>query len=167
MSSHISTIEEVIDNVQSELKSKTRPYLIGIAGGSASGKTAVANIIFKFIGIQDCLLFSMDSYYKGPNDEERKNMSEYNFDHPNAIDFELVSEHLKILMEGKSIDMPIYNFAISKREQGTVKVNPSNLIIFEGILALYDKRLRDLMDMKIFVDSDGDIRLARRSKINF
>ena len=78
-----------------------KPFLIGICGGSASGKTSVANIIFKYVGLQNCLLFSMDMYYKGPNDEERKHLSDYNFDHPDALDLDLLRKHLKMLSEGK------------------------------------------------------------------
>ena len=143
---------------------KIKPYLIGISGGSASGKTSVAQVIFKLIGIEDCVLISLDSYYKDMSEEEYKNLSEYNFDHPNAFDFDLICEHLADLLNGKDVQMPIYNFNISKREDKFSIVKPCHLIIFEGILALYDKRVRNLMDMKIFVDTDGDIRLARRSK---
>ena len=91
-------------------------------------------------------------------------MSEYNFDHPNAFDFDLVVEHLNDLLSGKDVNMPVYNFTVSRREKFTNLVKSCNLIIFEGILALYDKRVRNLMDMKIFVDTDSDIRLARRGK---
>jgi uridine kinase len=143
---------------------KNKPYILGISGGSASGKTSVAQIIFKLMGIQDCILISLDSYYKVITPEQRANLSEYNFDHPNAFDFDLVVEHLNDLLECKEIEMPVYNFTVSNRESYTIKIKPSNLIIFEGILALYDKRVRNLMDMKIFVDTDSDVRLARRSK---
>ncbi len=139
-----------------------KPFLIGICGGSASGKTSVANIIFKYVGLQNCLLFSMDMYYKGPNDEERKHLSDYNFDHPDALDLDLLRKHLKMLSEGKEINMPIYEFNGSYRKKETQVVKPNKIIIFEGILALHDKRMRDMMDMKIFVDLDGDVRLSRR-----
>ena len=161
-------IEEVAEEVKEVLtnlmKNKSKPYLIGISGGSASGKTSVAQIIFKLIGIQDCVLVSQDSYYKVLNEDQYKNLSEYNFDHPNAFDFDLVVEHLNDLLSGKDVNMPVYNFTVSRREKFTNLVKSCNLIIFEGILALYDKRVRNLMDMKIFVDTDSDIRLARRGK---
>lgn len=156
-------------------------YLIGISGGSASGKTSVSNIIFEKIGIKDCIVFSMDSYYrkirqlyfKG-SEEERKNLSEYNFDHPNAFDFDLLYEHLNDLVQRKEIQMPIYNFTVSKREEHTQTVRPANVIIFEGILAFFDpviviiiiQRITKLMDLLIFVDTDDDVRLARRSIFN-
>ena len=139
-----------------------KPFLIGICGGSASGKTSVANIIFKYVGLQNCLLFSMDMYYKGPNDEERKHLADYNFDHPDALDLDLLRKHLKMLSEGKEINMPIYEFNGSYRKKETQVVKPNKIIIFEGILAFHDKRMRDMMDMKIFVDLDGDVRLSRR-----
>jgi uridine kinase len=154
-------IEETIKSISAM---KTKPYLIGIAGGSASGKTSVAQVIFKFMGIQDCILISQDSYYKVLGEEQYRNLSEYNFDHPNAFDFDLISEHLNDLLNGKDVNMPVYNFTVSRRENFTNLVKPCNLIIFEGILALYDKRVRNLMDMKIFVDTDSDVRLARRGK---
>lgn len=143
---------------------RDKPFLIGICGGSASGKTSVANVIFKYVGIQHCLLFSMDSYYKGPTDEERKNLSEYNFDHPDALDLDLLSKHLAMLINNQPIDMPIYSFNGSRRLKETTRVEPNKLIIFEGILTFHDKRMRDIMDMKIFVDLDADIRIARRGK---
>lgn len=161
-SDNSDNMDEIIKGL-SNLKSK--PYLIGISGGSASGKTSVAQIIFKHIGIEDCVLISQDSYYKQLPEEQYKNLSEYNFDHPNAFDFDLILEHLRDLLYGKDVNMPVYNFTTSRREDFTNLVKSSNLIIFEGILALYDKRVRSLMDMKIFVDTDSDVRLARRGII--
>jgi uridine kinase len=157
----IDKSHHVLNNTHTHI---TKPYLIGVAGGSASGKTSVAQVIFKLIGIQDCVLISTDSYYKDLKPEEYENLSEYNFDHPNAFDFDLILEHLSQLLSGKEVQMPVYNFTTSKRENYCTIVRPCNLIIFEGILALYDKRVRNLMDMKIFVDTDSDVRLARRSK---
>jgi len=157
--------EDVKSLVEAIMKNRTKPYLIGISGGSASGKTSVAQIIFKLIGIEDCVLVSQDSYYKVIPEEQYKNLSEYNFDHPHAFDFDLIVEHLTDLLSGKDVNMPVYNFTVSRREKFTNLVKSCNLIIFEGILALYDKRVRNLMDMKIFVDTDSDVRLARRGKI--
>lgn len=140
-----------------------KPYLIGIAGASGSGKTSVANIILKYVGRSNCLLFSMDSYYKELSEKEMVNVSQYNFDSPDAIDLDLLSLHLESVMNWNSIEMPIYNFALNKRENKTQSVSPNKIIIFEGILAFYDKRIRDQMNMKIFVDLDRDICLSRRS----
>jgi len=145
-----------------EIQSRNKPYLIGIAGGSGSGKTSVANIIFKYLGMSECLLFSMDTYYKDLTEEQQKNISEYNFDHPDALDFELLNKHLNSLMNWESINMPTYDFTTSSRRKETIKLYPNKIIIFEGILAFYDKKIRDLMNIKIFVDLDSDIRLSRR-----
>ena len=145
-----------------EIQFRNKPYLIGIAGGSGSGKTSVANIIFKYLGTSECLLFSMDTYYKDLTEEQQKNISEYNFDHPDALDFELLNKHINSLMNWESINMPTYDFTTSSRKEETVKLYPNKIIIFEGILAFHDKKIRDLMDIKIFVDLDGDIRLSRR-----
>ena len=151
-----------LENNSIKLHDKNRPYLIGIAGGSGSGKTSVSKAIFSFLGIDKCLLFSMDTYYKNLTEEELKRVEEYNFDAPEALDLDLLSYHLSELMSMRSIDMPTYNFAENKRCIETIKVEPNKFIIFEGILAFHDKRMRDMMDMKIFVDLDGDIRLSRR-----
>ena len=145
-----------------EIQFRNKPYLIGIAGGSGSGKTSVANIIFKYLGTSECLLFSMDTYYKDLTEEQQKNISEYNFDHPDALDFELLNKHINSLMNWESINMPTYDFTTSSRKEETVKLYPNKIIVFEGILAFHDKKIRDLMDIKIFVDLDGDIRLSRR-----
>ena len=150
------------DNKSKVNENQTRPYLIGIAGGSGSGKTSVASELFKTIGIENCLLFSMDTYYKNLTEDQLIHVNEYNFDAPEALDLDLLSYHLGELMSWRPIDMPTYNFAENKRGEKTVKIYPNKLIIFEGILAFYDKRMRDMMDMKIFVDLDGDIRLSRR-----
>lgn len=141
-----------------------KPYIIGLSGGSASGKTSVSNEIFKRMGVEDCLMITMDSYYRVISPEERKNIKNFNFDHPSAFDFELLFNQLRDLLNGKTVEMPIYNFTTSSRETKTETKKPAYLIIFEGIFSLYDERIRDIMDMKIFVDTDDDVRLARRSK---
>ena len=139
-----------------------RPYLIGISGGSGGGKTSVANILYKYLGKENCLLFSMDTYYKNLTPEQEKNLNNYNFDNPDALDLDLLSEHLTNLMNWKSIDMPTYDFSTNSRQKETIHLNPNKFIIFEGILAFHDKRIRDLMDLKLFIDLDDDIRLSRR-----
>ena len=121
------------------MEKNLKPYFIGISGGSASGKTSVAVEIFERIGIKECILISMDSYYKRLTPEIHQNLSKYNFDHPNAFDFDLLFEQLYTLLDGKSIQMPVYNFNVSQREDFTKQVNPGKVIIFEGIFALYDK----------------------------
>ena len=143
-------------------KLREHPYLIGISGGSGGGKTSVANVLYRCLGIENCLLFSMDTYYKNLTPEQEKNLNNYNFDTPDALDLDLLSEHLTSLMNWKSIEMPTYDFATNKRQEETVHLKPNKFIIFEGILAFHDKRMRDLMDLKLFIDLDDDIRLSRR-----
>ena len=143
-------------------KGKINPFLIGICGGSASGKTTAASYITQFVGEENCLLFSLDNYFFGPNDEERKHIQDYNFDRPEALDLDLAYQHLLDLKEGKTIEMPVYSFHVSKRMNYTQTVSPKKIIIFEGIFSLHEKRMRDLMDIKLFFDLDSDIRFFRR-----
>ena len=138
------------------------PYLIGICGGSASGKTTVANQLLNYLGSENCLLFSMDTYYKNLTPEQEQNLSEYNFDTPDALDLDLINEHLSSLMSNKSIEMPTYDFATNKRMEKTVHLESNKFIIFEGILSLYDERIRNMMSLKIFIDLDSDLKFFRR-----
>ena len=148
--------------MSTEKSKKLNPFLIGICGGSASGKTTAAYFISRNLGEENCLLFSLDNYFYGPNDEERKNIQNYNFDRPEALDLDLAYKHLLQLRNGETIEMPVYSFNVSKRMPYTQKVSPKRVIIFEGIFALHEKRMRDLMDLKLFFDLDSDIRLMRR-----
>ena len=147
---------------ESQKKERNRPYLIGISGGSGGGKTSVANLIHKSLGTYDSLLFSMDTYYKDLTPEQERDLSNYNFDSPEALDLDLLYTHLNELMHWKKIQMPTYDFSTNKRKEYTIQIKPAKVIIFEGILAFYDKRMRDLMDLKLFIDLDDDIRLSRR-----
>jgi uridine kinase len=156
----MSENEKINDNLNK--KFRDRPYLIGITGGSGGGKTSVANVLYRCLGIENCLLFSMDTYYKNLTPEQEKDLNNYNFDTPDALDLDLLSEHLTSLMNWKSIEMPTYDFATNKRQEETIHLKPNKFIIFEGILAFHDKRMRDLMDLKLFIDLDDDIRLSRR-----
>ena len=160
----MSSLSSQLSQLKQELNSKTRskPYLIGISGGSGGGKTSVANLIHKSLGRDYSLLFSMDTYYKDLTPEQEKDLSNYNFDSPEALDLDLLYQHLNDLMQWKKIQMPTYDFATNKRQEKTIELTPAKVIIFEGILAFYDKRMRDLMDIKLFFDLDSDIRFARR-----
>ena len=160
----MSSLSSQLSQLKQELNYKTRskPYLIGISGGSGGGKTSVANLIHKSLGRDFSLLFSMDTYYKDLTPEQEKDLSNYNFDSPEALDLDLLYQHLNDLMQWKKIQMPTYDFATNKRQEKTIELTPAKVIIFEGILAFYDKRMRDLMDLKIFIDLDDDIRLSRR-----
>ncbi|KAI7865016.1 uridine kinase [Spinellus fusiger] len=139
-------------------------YVIGVAGGSASGKTSVADRILKSLNVPWVVIISMDSFYRPLTPEQcaLAHQSNYDLDHPSAFDFEALYDCLSKLKAGKSINVPVYNFSKHAREDYTTTIYGANVIIFEGIFALYDKKIRDLMDLKIFVDTDADIRLARR-----
>jgi len=140
--------------------------VIGLCGGSASGKTTVANKIIEELNDQWVSLVSMDSFYNVLTQEEKDiaNRSEYNFDHPDAFDFDLILTTLQQLKKGKQVHIPIYNFATHSRETQQKTVYGANVVIFEGILAFAKKEIIDLIDVKIFVDTDADIRLSRRLK---
>ncbi|XP_054289104.1 uridine-cytidine kinase-like 1 isoform X3 [Macrosteles quadrilineatus] len=145
---------------------QVEPFVIGICGGSASGKTTVATEIIESLNVPWVTLLSMDSFYKVLNEEQHKlaAKNEYNFDHPDSFDFELLIPTLQRLKKGKKVDVPIYNFVTHRRESRTKTMYGANVIIFEGILAFYNSEVLKLLDMKIFVDTDADIRLARRLK---
>jgi uridine kinase len=135
--------------------------IIGIAGGTGSGKTTVAKKITHKLSKDKVLLLSQDSYYKDSSDvpfEERQNI---NFDHPDAFDWELLTKHVKMLLDGQSIEEPVYSFITSTRQKETIHAEPCEVLIIEGIMTLWNKKLRDLMDIKIFVDADPDERLIR------
>lgn len=139
-----------------------QPIVIGVTGGSGSGKTSVSEQIVKNFSGLSVMLLQQDSYYKDQSSltfEERLNT---NYDHPLAFDNDLFIEHLKQLINGDGIDIPQYNFAEHTRSTKTIHQEPRDVIIVEGILILDDKRLRNLMDIKIYVDTDDDIRLSRR-----
>jgi uridine kinase len=139
-----------------------RPIVIGIAGGSGSGKTSVTNAIIEFFKDRSVLMLQQDFYYKDQSHlpfEERLNT---NYDHPMAFDNTLLMEHINQLLEYKEIEKPIYDYKLHTRSSETVRLEPQDVIILEGILVLEDERLRDLMDIKLFVDTDADIRILRR-----
>ncbi|WP_024994071.1 uridine kinase [Phocaeicola paurosaccharolyticus] len=135
--------------------------IIGIAGGTGSGKTTVVKRIIDSLPKDEVALIPQDSYYKDSSNvpvEERQNI---NFDHPNAFDWDLLSKHIAMLKKGESIEQPIYSYLTCTRQRETIHVEPKEVIIIEGIMALSDKRLRNLMDLKFFVDADPDERLIR------
>lgn len=135
--------------------------IIGIAGGTGSGKTTVVRNIVDKLPAGEVVVLPQDSYYKDSSNvpaEERQNI---NFDHPNAFDWDLLHEHIKLLKDMRPIEQPTYSFLTCTRQTETVHIEPKDVIIIEGILALSDLRLRALMDLKIFVDADSDERLIR------
>ena len=137
------------------------PIVIGIAGGTGSGKTTLVNRIGKVLG-DEVVTISHDSYYKS-NDhlplEERKKL---NYDHPNAFDTEMMIRDITDLKAGKSIECPVYDFVEHTRAKETVQIDPKKVMIVEGILIFENKELRDLLDIKVFVDTDADVRIIRR-----
>ena len=135
--------------------------IIGIAGGSGSGKTTVVRAITEQLK-ENVVIIPQDSYYKDLSHATEEEKRVHNFDHPDSIDFELLRQQLKELRDGKSVDQPIYSYITCGRSKTeTVKVNPTDIIIVEGILIFTDPKLRKLMDIKIFVDADDDDRLMR------
>lgn len=137
---------------------KTR--IVGICGGSGSGKTTVVRKIGE--SFPDFVCIPQDNYYRSAFNIDNTNITHVNFDHPDAFDNELVIEQLTTLKAGKTIEMPQYDFVRHKRLEKTVGVEPHTLIIFEGILIFFDKRIRDLIDLKVFIDTPDDIRFIRR-----
>lgn len=139
-------------------------FVIGLCGGSASGKTTVARKIIEALDVPWVSLLSMDSFYKvlGPKEHQLAEQNEYNFDHPDAFDFDLLIKTLRRLKEGKKVEVPIYNFVTHGREKHSKTIYGANVVIFEGIMSFVNKDLLKLLDMKIFVETDSDIRLARR-----
>ena len=138
------------------------PLVIGIAGGSGSGKTTVAQEILNRVGADRIAFLQHDSYYKDLSGLPPGLRSELNFDHPNSLESELLTEHILSLREGRTVDVPIYNFSTHSRTGQTFTVAPHRVILVEGILIFVDVSLRKLFDIKIFVDTDADIRFIRR-----
>ena len=136
--------------------------IIGISGGTGSGKTTVAQNIISSIGESSTVYLQQDSYYRNLDAMPLDQRSHVNFDHPDAFDCELMLSHLEDLRSGRSIERPVYDFVAHTRKQETIHVEPLPTIIVEGILIFHDARMRDLMDIKIFVDCDPDIRFIRR-----
>ena len=136
--------------------------VIGIAGGSGSGKTTVAEMIARDFGEDRVVVVLQDSYYCDLSHLPHHERAKHNFDHPDAIDAVLMAAHVKELKEGRTVTMPVYDFINHIRRPGTVEVSPRRIIIVEGILVLVAEALRGLMDVKIYVDTDDDIRFIRR-----
>jgi len=138
------------------------PLIIGIGGGSGSGKTTIAQSILEAIGHDDVTLIQHDAYYRDqkhlPIDERAK----VNYDHPDSLETSLLVSHLEELLAGRAISRPVYDFTVHNRSADTVLVEPKPAVIVEGILVLYDSALRNLMDLKVYVDTDADLRIARR-----
>lgn len=138
--------------------------IIGIAGGSGSGKTTVAEMIAETLGEDRVAIILQDNYYKDLSHLPPEERAKVNFDHPDSIDAKCMARHIADLKEGKSIQKPIYDFKTHTRKPETETVHPKEVLIIEGILILDNEELRNLMDLKIYVDTDDDIRFIRRLK---
>lgn len=136
--------------------------LIGITGGTGSGKSSIADEIYSSFSDECIAMIQQDMYYKDQSHLTMEERVKTNYDHPRAFDNDLMVEHLKSLINGDSIEKPIYDFAEHNRSKETVTVESKRIIIVEGILVLEDERIRDLLDIKVYVDTDADIRILRR-----
>lgn len=141
---------------------KRKPVVIGVAGGSGSGKTSVTKSISKRFPDKSILVIEQDYYYKNQSHLSFEERLKTNYDHPLAFDNDLLIEHINKLIQNKPIDKPIYDYKMHTRSKKVIPVEPKEVIIIEGILILEDPRLVDLMDIKVFVDTDADVRIIRR-----
>lgn len=138
------------------------PYIIGIAGGTGSGKTTVARKLVERLPLGTAIRLQQDAYYRNRVDLSPEEREQINFDHPDALENGLLVEHIEQLKQGRAIDQPQYDFLTHLRKEETLRVEPHPVIVVEGILLLADERLRAHLELKIFVDTDADIRVLRR-----
>ena len=136
--------------------------IIGISGGSGSGKTTIVRKISEII--PDFLFIPQDNYYKSAEYMNNKNITAFNFDHPDAFDNDYIIKQLEALKNFEEVDMPQYDFIHHRRMEESIRIKPKKLIIFDGIMIFFDKRIRDLLDLKLYVDTPDDIRFIRRLK---
>jgi uridine kinase len=141
---------------------RSTPIIIGIAGGTGSGKTTVANVILERVGAQHIAFLPHDAYYKDLSNLPLTQRSQINFDHPDSLDTPLLINHIQQLKRNLPIDLPVYDFKNHNRTANIIRINPLPVIMVEGILIFAEPALRDLFDVKIFVDTDPDIRFIRR-----
>ncbi|MCM3571993.1 MULTISPECIES: uridine kinase [Mesobacillus] len=139
-----------------------KPVVIGVAGGSGSGKTSVTKAIYDSFKSQSILMIEQDYYYKDQSHLPMEERLKTNYDHPLAFDNDLLIQHIQKLLRHEAIEKPVYDYAVHTRSSEVVHVEPKDVIILEGILILEDERLRDLMDIKLYVDTDADLRIIRR-----
>jgi uridine kinase len=155
----IETVPQ-LDPLVSALKFK--PCILGVAGGTGSGKTTVARAILEAVGEERITFIEQDSYYRDVDWRSEAELLHHNFDHPSALDNDLMIAHLAALKAGHAVEVPIYDFVRHRRTARTRRVEPQAVILVEGILIFVEPALRELLDFKIYVDTDADIRLIRR-----
>jgi uridine kinase len=141
-----------------------RPLMIGIAGGTGSGKTTVARRVAAALADSSMAFVEMDSYYRSHAGKSMRELNQVNWDHPEAFDFDLFVEHLDALAKGEAIEKPIYDYTTHARRAETVHIGAVDVVVLDGILLFTDERVRQRLDVKVFVDADADIRLVRRIK---
>ncbi|WP_032121839.1 uridine kinase [Clostridium amazonitimonense] len=139
-----------------------KPILIGIAGGTGSGKSTIAKEIYSRFNEECIAMVEQDSYYKDQSEIPFEERVKINYDHPKAFDTELLIQHLKALLNGEAVEKPMYDFEEHNRKKETVTVESKDIIILEGILILEDPRIRELLNIKLYVDTDADVRIIRR-----
>ena len=143
-------------------KNTEKPITIGVAGGSGAGKSTVAKVILERLDADRIAYVPHDSYYRDLSELPRDQRALINFDHPNSLESELFVEHVRQLQQGKAIDVPIYDFTTHSRTEETRRVHPQPIILVEGILIFTEARMRELFDVRIYIDADPDIRIIRR-----
>ena len=139
-----------------------KPFVIGVAGGSGSGKSTVTRQVLAAVGEERVAVVMQDDYYRDQSHMPPEDRRKQNYDHPDAFDWDLMNQQLAALLAGQTIPLPVYDYADHNRSKDVVMVAPAPIVVFEGILALYDASLRDLFDLSVFVDTDPDVRLIRR-----
>jgi uridine kinase len=144
------------------MSSRIPPLVVAVAGGSGSGKTTLVNVILERVGSHRIAYLPHDAYYRDLSNLPPVQRAEVNFDHPNSLETDLLIQHIQTLKDCRPVDLPLYDFAHHARTDKTVRVDPKHVIIVEGILILAEPKLRELCDIKIFVDTDADMRFIRR-----
>jgi uridine kinase len=141
---------------------RPRPFLIGVAGGTCSGKTTVSERLAELAGGEHLALIKLDSYYVDRKDQPVEVRAAANYDHPDAFDWQLLNDHLAALSAGASVPVPVYDYANHTRGEDVRMVHPAQIVVVEGILVLYEPQLRERFDLKVYVDTDADLRFIRR-----
>ncbi len=139
-----------------------KPIVFGVAGGSSSGKTTVARAILEAVGASQIAYLPHDAYYADRQDLSYEERTRLNYDHPNSLETKLLIKHIKQLLRGKAVHVPVYDFTQHRRTEETIRVEPAPIILVDGILIFTRRKLRELMDIKVFVDTDADVRFIRR-----